>query len=103
MLPTLSFAKRSSASQVIDLSVLSGDNPLRDHPPTSSTPAPPLPRRRPPPACPREPGLAPAGHAADRLRTLNDSVARALAALANELLLRRLPCCWAETAVGTPT
>jgi ribonuclease Z len=57
----LSFAKTSAGSQVVDLSVMTRAlSELDDHAHAPAASAPPLPRWRPLPARPREPGLAPA-------------------------------------------
>src|SRR2546426_10944278 len=55
----LSFAKTPSGEQVVDLSALIRRESLPDdHHPAPLAPAPPIPVRRPPTACPREPRLA---------------------------------------------
>ena len=57
----LSFAKTPSGGQVVDLSALiRRQSRLDDHPPAPPASTPPVPLRRPPPARPREPRLAPA-------------------------------------------
>src|SRR5262245_61920261 len=56
----LSFAKTPPSGQVVDLSALMRrQSELDDHSPAPSASTPPVPLRRPPPARPREPRLAP--------------------------------------------
>src|SRR2546426_3188787 len=57
---SLSFAKTPSGRQVVDLSALiRRRSKLDDHPPAPPLAARPVPLRRPSPACPGEPRLAP--------------------------------------------
>src|SRR5438876_2543116 len=66
----LSFAKTSAGRHVVDLSTLIRTQSQLDDPsPVPPASSPPLPVRRPPPARPRELGLAPA---ARRLQANND-------------------------------
>src|SRR5437016_3892159 len=59
-LRSLSFAKTSTRGQVVDLSALiRTESELHDHPLAPRASSLPLPLRRPPPARPREPRLAP--------------------------------------------
>src|SRR3989442_13311689 len=60
MVPRLSFAKTPSGGQVVDLlALIQRHSQPDDHPPAPPASTPPLPLRRPSPARPREPCLAP--------------------------------------------